>query len=184
MTERSLDPIDPRSAEALLVEGTALLIDVREPDEHARERIAGARLMPLSRFDPAAVPHGQAPIAIFHCRSGARTREAAARLLASGFAEVRCLDGGIEAWKRAGLPVETDRKAPLPLQRQVQLVAGSMIVAGALLAWLVSPWFLLLAGGVGAGLVFAGASGWCGLATVLAAMPWNRPAGTRRHAAA
>lgn len=182
MTPRTLVDIDPESARALVDEGSAVLIDIREPDEHARERIPQARNVPLSRFEASTLPRGEAPIAIFHCRSGARTAEAAQRLLASGFAEVRCLDGGIEAWKKAGLPVEVDRGAPLPLMRQVQIGAGSLVLLGAVLAWLVSPWFILMCAFVGAGLVVAGVTGFCGMARMLAAMPWNRrPAGSDRQ---
>ena len=174
MTPRQVANIDPRSAKALLEDGAAVLIDIREPDEHARERIPQATNAPLSRLEGTPLPRGRAPIAIFHCRSGARTAEAAQRLLATGFAEVRCLEGGIEAWKKAGLPVALDRAAPLPLMRQVQIAAGSLVVLGVVLAALVSPWFVLLAGFVGAGLVFAGVTGFCGMARLLAVMPWNR----------
>ncbi|HUH87492.1 MAG TPA: rhodanese family protein, partial [Pusillimonas sp.] len=84
------------------------------------------------------------------------------------------LEGGLDAWKKAGLPVVVDTSQPLELQRQVQIAAGSMIVLGTVLGATVSPWFYLLAGFVGAGLVFAGVSGFCGLARVLMKMPWNR----------
>jgi hypothetical protein len=62
------------------------------------------------------------------------------------------------------------------MQRQVQIVAGSLVLAGLLLALLISPWFAAVSAFIGAGLVFAGASGWCGMAHLLGAMPWNRPA--------
>lgn len=178
MTDRTVLAIDPDKARALLAAGEAVLIDVREADEFARERIPGAHNVPLSRLDGAERLTAHAPVAIFHCRSGARTSQASRDLLATGFAEVRCLEGGLEAWKRAGHAVHVDRKAPLPLIRQVQIVAGSMVVLGAALAALVSPWFLLLAGGVGAGLVMAGLTGLCPLARALAAMPWNRSPAT------
>ena len=84
------------------------------------------------------------------------------------------VDGGIEAWKQAGLPVARNARAPLELMRQVQIAAGSLILLGAVLAATLSPWFLLLSGFVGAGLVFAGVSGFCGMALLLARMPWNR----------
>ncbi len=88
--------------------------------------------------------------------------------------EAYILEGGLDAWKRAGLPVQIDPGQPLELSRQVQIVAGGLVLAGTIAgAWL-SPWFLLLPGFVGAGLVFAGLSGFCGLARVLMRMPWNR----------
>jgi rhodanese-related sulfurtransferase len=98
----------------------------------------------------------------------------ASRLLAKGFREAFVLDGGIDAWKRAGLPVHFDPGAPLDLQRQVQIAAGGLALLGALLAWFVHPAFILLSGFVGAGLMTAGITGFCGMARLLAVMPWNR----------
>lgn len=85
------------------------------------------------------------------------------------------LEGGLEAWRKAGLPLHLDRKQPLPLMRQVQIGAGSLVLVGVLLGYLASPWFFLLAGFVGAGLLQAGVTGWCGMANLLQLMPWNRP---------
>ena len=85
----------------------AILIDVRERDEHAREHIPEAVLAPLSSFDPSALPGERSKIAVFHCKSGMRTQTNAGRLAACGFADAYYLAGGIEAWKAAGLPVRT-----------------------------------------------------------------------------
>jgi hypothetical protein len=84
------------------------------------------------------------------------------------------LDGGIEAWKKAGLPVAANAKAPLPMNRQVQITAGLIVLTGTLTGALLHPAGYAVAGFVGAGLIFAGLSGWCGMANVLALMPWNR----------
>lgn len=169
-----LQTITPDQAARMLREGAAL-VDVREPDEHARERIPGARNLPLSRLAEAelAVPAGR-PV-LFHCRSGARTAGQAAQLAAkAGGCEAYIVEGGLEAWKRAGLPVALDRRQPLELMRQVQIAAGSMVLLGVVLGALVAPGFYALSGFVGAGLVFAGVTGTCGLARVLRLMPWNR----------
>jgi rhodanese-related sulfurtransferase len=175
MTHRTtLQAVDPPTLKRWLDEGRAELIDVREPMEHARERIAGARLAPLSVFDGADLAPGDRRVAVFHCRSGNRTAQAADRLLATGFDEVYHLDGGIEAWKGAGLPVQVNRSAPIDLMRQVQIAAGSLVLLGVALGLLVTPWFLALSAFVGAGLVFAGVTGFCGMARLLARMPWNR----------
>jgi rhodanese-related sulfurtransferase len=170
-----LKTISPEAAATLLREGGATLVDVREPDEHARERIPGARNLPLSRLEEAElVVQGGKPV-LFHCRSGARTAGQAGRLAAkAGLCEAYVVEGGLEAWKRAGLPVAEDRRQPLELMRQVQIAAGSMVVLGVVLGALVAPAFFALAGFVGAGLVFAGVTGTCGLATLLRMMPWNR----------
>lgn len=165
--------VDPATVHTWLKSGEVTLVDVREPDEYTRENIAKARLVPLSRFDPAAVPANGAARIVIQCRSGRRSLEAAARLLAAGRTEVFCLKGGIEAWKAAGLPVRATR-APISIMRQVQLVVGAVVLVCSLLALTVNVWFAAVPILMGAGLVFAGATGTCGMAAVLALMPWNR----------
>lgn len=166
--------IEPVTAARLLAEGEARLIDIREPDEHARERIPGARNLPLSQLErePPLDPGGG--LAILHCRSGARTTADAARLAAAVRGEWAILEGGLDGWKAAGLATEIDHRRPIEVMRQVQITAGTLVLLGVGLGALVSPWFLLLAGFVGTGLVFAGLSGWCGMARLLALAPWNR----------
>lgn len=171
----SLREIDAATAKAWLDRGEALLIDVRETGEHARENIAGAKLMPLSSFDPAKLPATGGKRLVVHCLSGSRSARALAQLAAAGIEGIN-MTGGIEAWKAAGLPVREDKSAPLPIMRQVQIVAGSLIVAGAALGVYVHPGFHALSAFVGAGLVFAGASGWCGMANLLSLLPYNRRA--------
>lgn len=170
----SLEKIEPVIVKQWLKDGRAILIDVREPSEYAREHIIGARLVPLSSFDSADFAAEKDKTVVFYCQSGTRTAANAERLLAPNFHTVRMLEGGLAAWKQAGLPVHFDRRAPIDIMRQVQITAGSLVVAGILLALLVSPWFLVLSAFVGAGLTFAGVSGWCGMASLLARMPWNR----------
>lgn len=170
-------PVDPRAALRLVNEG-ALLVDVREPDEHARERIAGARLVPLSLL-PSPLDHGEGQQVIFHCRSGSRTGSAADRLAIAAGGDACVLSGGLDGWKAAGLPVLKDRGRPIEMMRQVQIAAGSLVLFGVGLGALLYPGFHVLAGLVGGGLVFAGATGTCGMARVLAYAPWNRTVKTR-----
>jgi rhodanese-related sulfurtransferase len=173
----SLPIITPAEARRRLADGTAVLVDIREPAEHAREAIPGAELHSLSTLDVSALSKlggANAPALIFHCQSGMRTAGNASRLRACGVPEAYILQGGLSGWKAAGYPTRIDRTKPIELQRQVQIAAGLLIITGLLLAWLVSPLFLGLSAFVGAGLVFAGISGWCGMARVLALMPWNR----------
>lgn len=173
-----LKTITPAAAAAMLRNGGAILVDVREPDEHARERIPGATNLPLSRLEEAELAVQSGHPVVFHCRSGARTAGHAAQLAGkAGLCEAFVVEGGLDAWKRAGLPVAEDRRQPIELMRQVQIAAGSMVLLGVLLGAAVSPWFYALSGFVGAGLVFAGVTGTCGLARVLRLMPWNRAAG-------
>jgi rhodanese-related sulfurtransferase len=181
-TPSTFAEIAPRDLKGRLASGELLLVDVREADEHARERIAGARLLPLSRFSADTAASWLAPgqgIA-FHCRGGRRSLDAcrmAATLSARGVA-VHNMTGGIDAWKKDGLPTEVDTKVSgISIMRQVQLVVGVLGLAGSALAWFVDPRFVAIPAFLGAGLTFAGATGTCALASILGWMPWNRAAG-------
>jgi len=173
----SLPKISPAEARRLLDRG-AILVDIREADEHAREKIAGSRHLPLSRIDEADLALHQGNPVIFHCKSGARTAGHAARLAAKvdETCEAFVIEGGLDAWKKAGLPVVTDRRQPIELQRQVQIGAGSLAFFGTILGFLVSPWFFGVPAFVGAGLMVAGVTGFCGMARILMRAPWNRVA--------
>lgn len=167
----SLPTISPEQAKRMVDDG-AVIIDVRETDEHLRERIPGAQNAPLSRLETLSI-EGR-PV-IFHCRSGARTGANVGRLAAAAAAcDAYIIEGGIESWRKAGLPVARDTRRPIEIMRQVQIAAGSLVLTGAILAATVDARFVALSGFVGAGLVFAGISGWCGMAKVLALLPWNR----------
>ena len=168
--------LDPREAKRRLDEGRAILVDIRDANEYAREHILGARLVPLDALDTHDFDRDRASgkAAIFHCQSGRRTAANAARLIATGFRKTYVLDGGLKGWRDAGLPSHVDRSRPIELQRQVQIAAGSLVVLGIALAAMVSPWFGLLSAFVGGGLIFAGATGTCGMARLLMLMPWNR----------
>ena len=93
-----------------------------------------------------------------------------------GTCEAFIIEGGLDAWKKAGLPVATDRSQPIELQRQVQIGAGSLAFIGTVLGVMVSPWFLAVPAFVGAGLMTAGVTGFCGMAQLLMRAPWNRAA--------
>ncbi|MBE8717167.1 rhodanese family protein [Cellvibrio polysaccharolyticus] len=166
--------VKPLTAQQWLAEG-ALLVDIREPDEYAREHIANARSAPLSRWQPDQLPEAATRKIIFHCKSGQRTRQNAAHLASGISSDVYLLEGGLDAWKQAGLPTRKVAGQPLELMRQVQIIAGSLTLLGVLLGFTLSPAFFWLSGFVGAGLLFAGISGFCGMARLLMLMPWNRP---------
>ena len=153
----SLPTLRPTAAKRLLDQG-AILVDIREADEHARESIRGARLLPLSSLDEADLALHEGQPVIFHCRSGARTQGNAARLAhkAGSACEAFVVEGGLDAWKKAGLPVVVDRRQPIELQRQVQIGAGSLAFLGTMLGLFVSPWFFAVPAFVGAGLMVAG----------------------------
>jgi rhodanese-related sulfurtransferase len=170
MTIEAIAPAAARKA----VEAGAILIDIRDADEHAREKIPGALNVPLARIDGLAT--ADRPL-VFHCRSGMRTQANAAALReAARGMPCYLLEGGIDGWRQAGLPVAVDRRQPLEIMRQVQIGAGGLTLIGVALGFLVHPGFFGLSAFVGAGLTLAGATGWCGMAMLLRAMPWNRAA--------
>lgn len=171
----SLPTIDAADAKRLIEDG-AILVDIREVDEHARERVPGARHQALSNF--STFDSAGAKAVIFHCRSGARTAANAARLANAVGCQAYILQGGIDAWKKAGLPVATEARQRIEIMRQVQIATGGLVLLGVTLGVWVAPAFLGLSASVGADLMFAGISGWCGMAKLLGLMPWNRAART------
>lgn len=151
-------------------------LDVRTPVEYEEERIAGSTLMPLDQLNPqqAGQLSGAADLAVLVCRSGKRAQQAQQRLANAGAGPWVVLEGGLNAWVAAGLPVERSSRKRLPLMRQVQLIIGLLALTGSLLALTVDRQFAWIPLFLGAGLTMAGATGWCGLAILLAKMPWNR----------
>jgi rhodanese-related sulfurtransferase len=163
--------LSPREAAAMAERGEALLADIREPEEFREMRIPGACLQPLSVLDILPDPAEGKPL-IYFCRSGARATEAAGFLDKRQGGTALIIEGGLNAWTEH-LPVEKSAR-PLPLMRQAQIAAGLLILLFLGLGQF-APVFRLLAAGVGAGLVFAGLSGTCGLALLLKRLPWNAP---------
>lgn len=170
----ALIPLKPEDAKALLAAGRAVLVDIREADEFARCHIRGAQSRPLSAFEDAHLKVDRASDVVFTCRTGMRTGANCQRLAAAVDGPAYVLEGGVDGWAAAGLPVVEDRKAPLEIMRQVQITAGSFVLAGVALGALVHPAFYALSGFVGAGLTFAGVTGSCGMARLLGMAPWNR----------
>ena len=148
------------------------VVDVRQPMEVAGGRIPGSQCIPLGRLKRAELPGGEL---VFVCASGNRSAQAIA-VVRQRFPGRTVMDlaGGLQRWQREGFPVERQTGAPMPLMRQVQIAAGSLVLLGLIgsqwwaAAWIGVSWF------VGAGLVFSGVSGFCGMARLLAWMPWNR----------
>lgn len=160
-----------------LIERGALLIDIRDSAEYLREHIPNARSLPLSDITEGKMMQSteRQPI-IFHCLSGVRTAQNGNALVkAASPAPALLMEGGINAWKSAGLPTIKDKKQPLPVMRQVQIAAGTLILSSVVLGYTTDSRLFLLSGLVGAGLLFAGVSGLCGMASLLLKMPWNRP---------
>lgn len=148
----------------------AVLIDVREPGEFSGKRLPGRLNVPLSRLEAEAARLPKDKPLIVLCRSGVRAKTAAKRLDGWGFRDVRVVEGGLLCCE--GL--EKGSGGVWAMERQVRMAAGLLVLTGAALGWLVHPAFWLLSAGVGAGLVFSAATDTCGLAWVLARLPWNR----------
>ncbi|WP_071058158.1 rhodanese family protein [Pelistega sp. MC2] len=172
----SISILSPNDVAQKLKEG-ALLIDIRQLNEYRREHIQNSVQCTPEQLSTNGLPQEaeQASTIIFHCRSGMRTGGAAALLsqCANG-KECYILQDGIDGWKKAGLSTYKDQKQPLELMRQVQIAAGLMILVGVLAGWFIHLAFFIISGFVGAGLLFAGITGFCGLARLLQGMPWNR----------
>ena len=154
--------------------GEALLVDVREPSEYAAEHIEGSCHIPLGEISLDKLPKKSGAIVI-HCKSGMRSSTACQKLLnLDPNLELYTLEGGIMAWKDAGYTVKHSPGAMISIERQVQIIAGTLVTMGVFLGSTVNSSFYGLAAFIGLGLIFAGVSGWCGMAKFLATMPWNK----------
>jgi rhodanese-related sulfurtransferase len=150
----------------------AILIDVREPGEFAGKWFAGSVNIPLSRLDAGAARLEKSKPVIVLCGRGRKAQDAARRLQALGFSDIRVVEGGLRACDQG--QIMRGEGGAWDMERQVRMAAGCLVLLGSALGWLVHPAFWLLSAGVGAGLVFSAATDTCGMAAVLAWLPWNR----------
>jgi rhodanese-related sulfurtransferase len=155
----------------------ALLLDVRSPAEFRSSRVRVAINLPLEQVTAAnvrALLADRDPKAVLLlCASGGRARTAAKQLAASGLRTL-VVQGGTNACRQAGLPMDQDAGGMISVERQVRIAAGAMVFTGVLLGTFVHPGFYGLSGFIGAGLVFAGVTDWCGMGLLLARAPRNR----------
>ncbi|MGB8168349.1 MAG: rhodanese-like domain-containing protein [Chthoniobacteraceae bacterium] len=170
--------IAPAELHRLRLAGAACeLIDVRTPPEHAAGHVPGVQLVPLDSLDPTAFLSHRAdptaPLYVF-CQAGGRAKKAIEKFHAAGFDGCVLVEGGTQAWIDAGLPIDRGTSRVLPLMRQVHLTIGFFTTLGAVLALTIDPLFALLPVVTGCGLLINGSTGWCGLALLVAKMPWNR----------
>ncbi len=157
---------------------SACLLDVRTPAEHAQIHVAGVNLVPLDRLSAHSLESiagfsTEQPLYIL-CHSGSRAKQAAEKLEKEGCTQCYVVEGGTLAWAEAGLPVNRGTSKVISLERQVRIAAGALVLTGILLARFVYPPFIWFSAFVGAGLVFAGITDWCGMGMLLARMPWNQ----------
>jgi rhodanese-related sulfurtransferase len=170
--------VDTSELVRLRTEDRALrVIDVRTPGEFGTGHIEGSYNVPLDLLrehtgDLAAVDHH----VVLVCQSGARATKALEQLVAAGKSNLRLLQGGIDAWTAAGGQLMRTTDARWAMDRQVRLVAGSIVLA----ATVASIWFppiRYLAGLIGAGLTLSAVMNTCGMAMVLGKLPYNRGTG-------
>jgi rhodanese-related sulfurtransferase len=171
-----MDRITPAELADLLAVRPVAVLDVRSAAEYEAAHIPGSVRVGLDelRADTGTVASVLPDRAVVVCRSGSRAEQACQALARSGRHDVLLLDGGIQGWERAGGAVARGRER-WDLERQVRLVAGGLVLAGVLasLAW--SP-AVVLAGGVGAGLVVAATTNTCAMGRALVRLPYNRDA--------
>ena len=175
-TTNQLQEINAVTLKKWLEQDQAILIDVREPGEFYAEHISVAKLMSLSGFDPINIPQDTNKKIVLQCQSGKRSTQAAQKAIDAGCGEIYHLQGGLPTWKAAGYPTQVNKNAPISMFRQVQIVAGSLVFLGTILGAFFSPWFLILSGFVGCGLIFAGVTNTCAMAMLLAKLPYNQKA--------
>ena len=164
--------ITPADAYARSAAGTLDLIDVRSTTEFAGRHARGTRSMPAEILDPAALAAAGRPVAII-CQAGVRSAAAAGRVAAAGLNPVYSVAGGTTAWAAAGLPTDGTGGGGVSIERQVRMAAGGLVAAGSAAAILVHPAFVAVPLVVGSALVVTALLNWCGLALLLARMPWN-----------
>jgi rhodanese-related sulfurtransferase len=170
--------IDVAELERMRAEDPALhVIDVRTPGEYETGHIEGSYNVPLDLLgehvrDLAALDHH----VVLVCQSGARATKAREQLVAAGKSNLRLLEGGMGAWSAAGAPVARTNDTRWAMDRQVRLVAGSVVLAS-VLASVAFPPARFVAGFIGAGLTFSAVTNTCGMAMMLAKLPYNRGAG-------
>ena len=156
------------------------LIDVRTPAEYDEVHVEGARNIPLDRLDPRAIAAehaGKAGPLYFVCKSGGRSQKACEQMVAAHVSNVVSVEGGTAACEAAGIAVARSGRKVMSLERQVRICAGGLVVLGAVLGHFVNPAWHALSAFIGAGLVFAGVTDTCGMAMMLAKMPWNQVRG-------
>ena len=168
--------IRPENFKELPAHQNRQVVDVREPMEYASEFLPGTRNLPLSSLEESAgVLNKKQPVYLI-CRSGTRAGQAAEQLCRLGFEDVSVVAGGLEGCRVSGLLPETGAGV-WALERQARLAAGLLVLAGVVLGYAANSRFFILSGIVGAGLTFAALTNTCGMAMLLARMPWNQRSG-------
>ena len=169
---RTITPVELQ--QILTAQPSLLVIDVRTPVEFAEVRVSQARNIPLDELKPCSLQLPKDQPVYLLCRSGQRATKAADKLAKEGFSQPIVVEGGTLAWIEANLPVTRSAGKVISLERQVRIVAGALVFIGVALGWFVHRGFYGLSAFVGAGLVFAGVTDFCGMGLLIAKLPWNK----------
>lgn len=154
------------------------LVDVRSASEYAAGHVPGTMNIPFEQIDARAADLSDGEV-ILICQSGQRACMAEA-LLSAKRGNVTVLQDGTDGWLNAGMPLVSTTATRWSLDRQVRLGAGLLVLTGTVLAALGLSAWLYVAMFIGAGLTFSGLTNFCGMASLLALMPWNKPQSTRK----
>lgn len=149
------------------------IIDVRETDEYKSGHIPGAHNIPLGTLSLNMLAHVQAKNMIFYCQSGVRSLKCSQKAADILKTDVYNLEGGFAEWKTLGNNV-IRKGCGLPIMQQVHIIVGSMVLLGVMLSHFYNEGWIYFSGFFGVGLLFAGLTGWCGMAKLLFLMPWNK----------
>ena len=183
MTEPAAQTITIETWKAWQTAGQrAQLVDVRSATEFAAAHLPGAMNIPLEQIEMRTADLDACAPVVLVCQAGTRARLASELLAASG-KNLLVLDGGTEAWLKAGYPAVRSTASRWALERQVRLAAGLLVAVGVFLALVTSTWWLVVPALIGCGLVFAGSTGFCPMGEALARLPWNRPRTSVRNIA-
>jgi rhodanese-related sulfurtransferase len=150
-----------------------ILIDVRTPAEFRGEKIPNSVNMPLDQLPKSAGSLAHQENIVLVCASGNRAKKAQ-EILGEHNVTAVVLEKGLKGWKECQRETEVSTSGVISLERQVRIVAGSLAAAGGFLALFVHPYWAALSAFVGCGLVFAGVTDTCGMAMVLAKLPFNK----------
>ncbi len=169
---KTISPIELQTI--LATTPSSPVIDVRTPVEFAEVHVPQARSVPLDELKPGLLQLQKDQPVYLLCRSGQRATKAAEKFAKEGFSQPVVIEGGTLAWIEANLPVTRGTTKVISLERQVRIAAGAIVFIGVLLAHFVDARFIWLSGFVGAGLVFAGITDFCGMGLLIARLPWNK----------
>lgn len=150
------------------------IVDVRTPAEYASQHLPGSHNLPLGQVQASDLARaaGEQDTVYLMCRTQRRSAMVGEAMAGQLQCKLVIVEGGISAVPESLL--KKGEKNVIPLERQVRIAAGLLVMAGVLAGYAVAPGFFALSGFVGAGLVFAGITDTCPMGMLIARMPWNR----------